>query len=513
MKRKISSIAKKSFRIPFAVHIYSSLILITVFTVAIVGITSSVIIRSYIDSECTKAVNTAVTSCSEFSDAFRTTSASMGSTPQEIRENLLNAIVTSADVTTDASIALFEESYHIKDGYDVLWPDQSYSVSAYNHSDSLLNAIISKNGISLDPKVKTVKYNNSTYYYRFIGIDYSSYKDQPSEEYDNYYLLIFINSNSYYSYTRAINNQLIKASIISIIASAFISIIASMPLFASSRRLTKFAGRIGKGDFTPMRKHIVSRELQDLGDSMNDMADKLEKADTDQKIFFQNASHELRTPLMSIQGYAEGLKYDVFDEAGKEEAVNVIISETSRLSNLVENLLSISKMDMSRNGNYEVKKQMLDALEIADILIDKVRGSFLHESKDLINDIRVHDTFIMGNENDIFRMLENIISNCLRYCKKMVKIECYTEDEYVVYRISDDGPGIAPEVLEHLFDRFAKGSDGKHGIGLALAKAIAIEHQGTIDAYNIPDSGACFEVKLPITAPQKQLSSINNNSN
>ena len=81
------------------------------------------------------------------------------------------------------------------------------------------------------------------------------------------------------------------------------------------------------------------------------MAYKLEENDVEQKTFFQNASHELRTPLMSIQGYAEGIKCGVFeDEESKGEAVDVIIAETERLSNLVENLLSISKMDMYRRS-------------------------------------------------------------------------------------------------------------------------------------------------------------------
>ena len=83
------------------------------------------------------------------------------------------------------------------------------------------------------------------------------------------------------------------------------------------------------------------------------MAYKLEESDIEQKTFFQNASHELRTPLMSIQGYAEGLKYGVFEsDEDRENAIDVIIDETGRLSGLVENLLSISKMDMSRSGNY-----------------------------------------------------------------------------------------------------------------------------------------------------------------
>ena len=198
----------------------------------------------------------------------------------------------------------------------------------------------------------------------------------------------------------------------------------------------------------------------------------------------------------------------------RDNAINVIIDETGRLSSLVENLLSISKMDMSRSGNYEVKKQNIDVTKLCDTIIDRVRGNFIHEDKAIVNDINIKSKYIYANENDLIRCLENIFSNCLRYCENAVTFKCYTENNgsEVVFEISDDGPGISPEVIDHLFERFSKGSDGKHGIGLALAKAIAEEHNGYVRAYNKPEGGACFEVVIPTVKPRDQLSKINNDS-
>ena len=218
---------------------------------------------------------------------------------------------------------------------------------------------------------------------------------------------------------------------------------------------------------------------------------------------------------MSIQGYAEGLKYGVFEsEEDRDNAINVIIDETGRLSGLVENLLSISKMDMSRSGNYEVKKQNIDVSRICDTIIDRVRGNFIHEDKAIINNIHLKKTYIYANENDMIRCLENIFSNCLRYCSTAVTFKCSRDETgtNVIFEISDDGPGISPEVIDHLFERFSKGSDGKHGIGLALAKAIAEEHNGTVKAYNKPEGGACFDIIIPVVMPRDQLSKINNDS-
>ena len=219
---------------------------------------------------------------------------------------------------------------------------------------------------------------------------------------------------------------------------------------------------------------------------------------------------------MSIQGYAEGIKYGVFeDEESKDDAINVIIDETERLSNLVENLLSISKMDMSRSGSYEVQKKLTDVEKLCDMVIDRVRGNFIHTDKDIVNDIVCEGLYIYENENDILRCLENIFSNCLRYCSTSVRFVCKPDKDlnHIIFKISDDGPGISEEVLPHLFERFSKGSDGKHGIGLALAKAIVEEHEGRIIAYNQPEGGACFEIAIPLTQRIEQFTMINKNRN
>jgi len=244
--------------------------------------------------------------------------------------------------------------------------------------------------------------------------------------------------------------------------------------------------------------------------NMNRMAQKLEQSDKEQKTFFQNASHELRTPLMSIQGYAEGIKYDVFNDDEKNDAVDVIISETTRLTGLVENLLSISKMDMSRSGTYTVKKTIINVQDLAEDIVDRVRGNFLHDGKELVTDIRAGDSYICANENDILRMLENIFSNCNRYADKQVEFSVRKVKNEIEFTIADDGPGIDEDFLPNLFDRFAKGSDGKHGIGLALVKAIAEEHDGTVTAGNRPQGGAVFTVSLPVIRPKEQLSHKNN---
>ena len=504
--------AGRPIRLPLFVHIYLSLLLISLVTGLFIWVSSNFIMQNYIAYECENRINNAVNSCQSFAEAFRNSITPESGDEEQIRTNLLNSIVSSSDLSNEASIVLFEDDVS-GNGFNVLWPTASYSVSSRNRAEKYLSTIIDNMShyktISSNDTRSTLVDNNLVYY-KFINVEYSSYEGENENEYDQYYLLVYIDTSSYYNFTTAINVAILRAIIAAVLISTLVSLILAFPLFFSTRKLSKFASRVGKGDFTPVKGHIMSRELSNLGENMNIMANKLEKADIEQKTFFQNASHELRTPLMSIQGYAEGIKYDIFDEDQKSGAVDVIISETTRLTTLVENLLSISKMDMSRSGTFTVKKTIINVQEISEDIVARVRGNFLFDDKELVTDIKAEDSYILANENDILRMLENIFSNCNRYASKKVDFTVLKIKEDIQFIISDDGPGIDEEVLPTLFDRFAKGSDGKHGIGLALAKAIAEESDGTIYAENKPEGGARFVITLPIITPKVQLSHRNN---
>ena len=491
------------------------------------------IVKNYIASECNDRLDIAVKSTRNFASAFQ---QQVNNSPDKNEENisyyLYNTIASSADLSNQASIAL----YHLNEEtgeYIVLWPTAQYSYSYANSAKNVVGNVIENKGYVDLNVTQTLDLDDTLIYYRtlrFMTVSVSAEDDAVVDvdnsgnttanyntpiDLGNYYLCVYVNSSSYYSFMTPMTLGLVQAALLAIVIAGILSILMTYPIIFSSQKLSRFARRVAKGDFTPVRGHIVSKELSELGDVMNQMAYKLEESDIEQKTFFQNASHELRTPLMSIQGYAEGLKYGVFvSDDDRDNAINVIIDETGRLSSLVENLLSISKMDMSRSGNYEVKKQNIDVTKLCDTIIDRVRGNFIHEDKAIVNDINIKSKYIYANENDLIRCLENIFSNCLRYCENAVTFKCYTEKNgsEVVFEISDDGPGISPEVIDHLFERFSKGSDGKHGIGLALAKAIAEEHNGYVRAYNKPEGGACFEVVIPTVKPRDQLSKINNDS-
>ena len=216
----------------------------------------------------------------------------------------------------------------------------------------------------------------------------------------------------------------------------------------------------------------------------------IEKEAERQQTFFQNASHELKTPLMAIQGYAEGIQAGVMDTGS---AAEVILEESDRMTELVEELLDISKIDMGR--------QLLafSEMDIRELLYDSIRAvePAAAGSIAIVPDFPEEPVMIKCDDTQMRRAVTNILTNGLRYANSELRLTCRLDKRNVTIRIQDDGAGIDEADLPHIFDRFYMGQSGKSGIGLALTKEIIQLHKGEIHAYNW-DSGAVFEITLPI---------------
>ena len=498
----------KRAKTPLALHMYLSFALVIVFIFISNSFLLNTVLKSYVVRECNKRIDNAIQSCDAFALAYGS-SVNQISDSDDIKEYLLNSIITSTEISNEASMILLSEESTSNEP-EILWPSENYSASASFRAHRIVKNVYSTPILEVDDakELFSVTIDNNVYYYKLVKLTYIDSNDSQSMA--KYYLLFYVDTSAYMSFSTAVNAALFRTMIIAIIIAGIMSIITSFPIISSTKKLSDFSNRISKGDFSKFNGNIVSRELCSLSENMNSMADKLNEADKEQKTFFQNASHELRTPLMSIQGYAEGIKYDVFDNEQKDEAINIIIDETNRLSGMVENLLSISKMDLSKSGAYKVKKTSVNVSDLVGLTIDKIRGQFILSDIELINDIKLDDVYVFANENDLFRMLENIFSNCIRYAKTKVTFRCFNDKENVVFVISDDGEGVSDEIMKHLFERFTKGSDGKHGIGLALVKSIVEEHSGTINVSN--NNGAVFEIKIPLFSAESTLSQKNMSS-
>ena len=217
----------------------------------------------------------------------------------------------------------------------------------------------------------------------------------------------------------------------------------------------------------------------------------IEKEAERQQTFFQNASHELKTPLMAIQGYAEGIQAGVMDTGS---AAEVILAESDRMTELVEELLDISKIDMGR------QPLTLSEMDIRELLYDSIRAvepTVVSSGITIVPDFPEEPVMLSCDDTRLRRAVTNILSNGVRYARSELRLTCRTDKRHATIRIQDDGDGIAAEDLPHIFDRFYMGKNGKSGIGLALTKEIIHLHKGTIRACN-GDTGAVFEITLPM---------------
>ena len=218
----------------------------------------------------------------------------------------------------------------------------------------------------------------------------------------------------------------------------------------------------------------------------------IEKEAEQQQTFFQNASHELKTPLMAIQGYAEGIQAGVMDTGS---AAEVILTESDRMTELVDELLDISKIDMGR------QPLTLSEMDVRELLYDSIRAvepAAAASGITIAPDFSEEPIMVKCDDTQMRRAVTNILTNGLRYARSELRLTCRADRRQVTIRIQDDGDGIAEADLPHIFDRFYMGRSGKSGIGLALTREIIHLHKGTIRARN-GDTGAVFEISIPVS--------------
>ena len=217
----------------------------------------------------------------------------------------------------------------------------------------------------------------------------------------------------------------------------------------------------------------------------------VETAQEIRQSFFQNASHELKTPLMAIQGYAEGIQTEVLDA---KKSAEIILEESDRMTALVEQLLSLSKIDSAQSIP---KLSPYDVREIVDDAVISLAPVFARNGIELR--VMKEDSRLIANcdENQLRKAFTNLLSNALRHAESFVKFSCKAESGKIIIVVSDDGGGINEEDLPRVFERFYTGRKGNTGIGLALTKEIIKLHGGEITALN-DEKGAVFRIVLPL---------------
>lgn len=306
------------------------------------------------------------------------------------------------------------------------------------------------------------------------------------------YVVLVSKINSSKSTILIMNIIFISIAIFSAVISLTLIYIIINQLTKPINKLCYYSNMIGEGKFIDIPINNKFTEIYELTSHMNNMSKQLSKMNNAQKSLIQNISHEFKTPLTAIASYAEGMKLGVFKDVDK--ATSVIIDESQRINILVEQILTLSRIE---NVNYTYD---MENLVLNNCLLDYVQSLqaiSIKENKYLDLKLDIHNIVIKGNNMLLSQVINNVVVNCLRYAYKKVTISLIENDTIAEIVIRDDGDGFSEEDLPYIFDRFYKGEKGKFGLGLTIAKS-SVEHMsGKIIAEN-SDCGATFIIKFPI---------------
>lgn len=261
--------------------------------------------------------------------------------------------------------------------------------------------------------------------------------------------------------------------------------------------------RIAQGDFTVRidEKYNDDDRMSVLVQSVNTMARELNEMEEMRQEFISDVSHEIQSPLTSIRGFARALQDDQLEPAARAHYLNIIETESMRLSKLSDNLLALAALD-AKGLRIEPTPYRLDQ-QLSDLLLTCEPQ---WASKGLEVELQVAPVTITADPDLLSQVWLNLLHNAIKFTPSGGKlcVSLQAQAERVEVQVADTGVGISDEDLQRIFERFYKAdkardrSLGGNGLGLAIAKKIVDLHSGTITAVSRVGAGTTFTVTLPL---------------
>ncbi|MCB9383570.1 MAG: HAMP domain-containing protein [Bryobacterales bacterium] len=246
-------------------------------------------------------------------------------------------------------------------------------------------------------------------------------------------------------------------------------------------------------------------ELRRLAETWNGMLGRLQAAVGRLQQFTADASHELRTPTAAVHATAEiALRRERSPEEYRA-AIAKILRESGRMTSLIDDLLLLARADQAEEmlglGRVDLDDLVGETCDDYTVLAEQ-------RAVRLVRELHAPGAAVAGDKTAIRRLVVVLLDNAIKYspAEGEVRVSTALVDASLELRVRDQGPGIPPDALPHLFDRFYRAdssrarSVGGSGLGLALAKSIADRHRAQLRMENLPDKGAEFVVRFPLTA-------------
>jgi signal transduction histidine kinase len=259
------------------------------------------------------------------------------------------------------------------------------------------------------------------------------------------------------------------------------------------------ADRVASGDYSKRLREYGPPQARAFTHSFNTMTERLQAYDEQRKRMLADISHELRTPLTVLQGNLEGMLDNVYPR--DEEHITLLLEETRILSRLIEDLRTFSLME---TGKLELQMESFDPGRLVRDLANAMRPSAAKNGIAIVDQAEDGLPRVEADLPRIREILGNLISNALRNTPPggRILIGCRRtapNADRIEFRVDDNGRGIPPDLLPHVFDRYVKSVDsGGTGLGLAIAKRLVEAHGGGISAESEPGKSTSIRFWIPL---------------
>lgn len=297
------------------------------------------------------------------------------------------------------------------------------------------------------------------------------------------------------------------AALISFLSAGVMTYRMVLPLREMSAAATNF----GKGDFSRRLRVRSDDEVGELATALNNMASSLSAGESMRRSFVANVSHELKTPMTTIAGFIDGILDGTIPPEKEKQYLKIVSTEVKRLSRLVRSMLDLSRIDSGEMKLHRIRFAMKETI-ISTLL--SFEAAIDNKDIQICGLDEMEDIFVDGDPDLLHQVVYNLVDNAVKFVDNGGRIYSkmtQTEREVRVI-IGNSGPGISPDELPLIFDRFYKTdqsrSRDKNGVGLGLyiVRTIIQLHGGDITVRSVQNEYTEFEFSIPFPLPETHLS-------
>lgn len=324
----------------------------------------------------------------------------------------------------------------------------------------------------------------------------------PVSGYDDLVWVVSLNGFTYPAgnVKQQIVSDIIMASPLIVIFLGIFGLLISWLTTRPLKKITKATRLLSHSDLSQRVEFKSGDEIGQLAQSFNTMADRLEQSFTSQKRFVSDAAHELRTPLASMKTSVTRALGSERSTGNYQKLLDFLSGRINHMESLVNDLLFLSRVD---EGKFKLDETRLDLSSVLDEAEEVFRYLFEDKGIGFSSEIE-RELYVKSNRKLMFRVISNLLDNAAKNTPSggQASLKADHQDKDIVITISDTGPGIAPEHLDHIFDRFYKvpgllRDNDSYGLGLAISKSIVVSIGGSISVQSELGKSCTFTIMLP----------------